>query len=298
MAIRIARMKIGAREPASTGAGGLDWLATWRRMRDAEHAQTEAHAPALAPGTDSWAGKARRFAQAHDRAPQPDAFMQFLLPHLRASDTVLDIGAGAGRHALFLARQVARVIAVEPSPSMRQQLEARLENIEGARLAVLPAAWPAADAPRCDVAISAHVLYGVREVGPFLTAMDGAARRACFVLLGMQQPSFALAPFWERMHGAERYPLPGALECLNVLYQLGIPAQLALVPASRYVFAGREEALEDLRWRLALPEDVLGDAALLSMIDDLLEDDGAGRLTPRHQPAHAAVLWWTHDEAS
>jgi SAM-dependent methyltransferase len=224
--------------------------------------------------------------------------MHFVLPHLCATDTVLDIGAGAGRHALFLAQQVAQVIAVEPSPSMRQQLEARQANIEGAPLTVLPAAWPDITTPQCDIAICSHVLYGVREVGPFLTAMDAAARRACFVLLGMQQPSFALAPFWERINGTPRLPLPGALECLNVLYQLGIPAQLALVPASHFVFAGREEALEDIRWRLGLSETILDDAALLSLIDELLESDSSGGLRPRYQPGYAAVLWWTHDEAT
>jgi SAM-dependent methyltransferase len=298
MIVRTERSQIGTREPATTGAAGLDWLAIWRQMRDAEHAQTAAHARALPPGADSWVGKARRFAQAHDRASQPDAFMRFVLPHLRTTDTVLDIGAGAGRHALFLAQQVAQVIAVEPSPSMRQQLEARQPNTAAARLTVLPATWPDVTIPQCDIAICSHVLYGVPEVGPFIAAMDAAARRACFVLLGLQQPSFALAPFWERIHGESRRPLPGALECLNVLHQLGVPAQFALVPASHFIFAGREEALEDLRWRLALPEDMLDDAALLSLIDELLEQNSSGGIRPRSQPGYAAVLWWTHDEAT
>ncbi len=144
-----------------------------------------------------------------------------------------------------------------------------------------------------------------RDLGPCAvrrargrTVPDGdGCRRACFVLLGMHQPSFVLAPFWERLYGAARHPLPGALECLNVLHQLGIPARLTLVPASRYIFADRQEALEDLRWRLSLPDDT-PDEWLLTAIDDLLERDGDGRLTPRHQPEHVAVLWWTRGEAS
>ncbi len=52
--------------------------------------------------------------------------MQLVLPHLQPSDRVLDIGAGAGRHAVYLAQQVAHVVAVEPSFAMRQQLERRL----------------------------------------------------------------------------------------------------------------------------------------------------------------------------
>ena len=265
-------------------------------MHDAERAQTKAISGTQPAGNDRWARKAPRFARAHDRIPQPDAFMRFVLPHLQASDTVLDIGAGAGRHALFLAERGAQVIAVEPSEGMRRQLQAWLADALDARLTVLPVSWPEVT-PRCDVAISAHVLYGVREVGPFLAAMDAAARRACFVLLGMRQPSFALAPFWERLYGAARHPLPGALECLNVLHQLSIPAHLALVPASRYAFADRQEALEDLRWRLSLPDDTPNER-LLAAMNDLMEEDGDGRLTPRHQPEHVAVLWWTRGEAS
>ena len=281
------------RTPAATGAGGLDWLAIWRQMVDAEHEQTERIAgPARDRIADHWAVKAPHFARAADRASQPDAFMRFVLPHLRVTDTVLDIGAGMGRHALFLARHVAAVLAVEPSRSMRQQFEQRTPDEAASRITVLPAAWPEAATPVCDVAISAHVAYGVREIGPFLTAMDQRARRACFVLLGLKQPSFVLAPFWERIHGTPRSPLPGALECLNVLHQLGIPARLALVPASRYSFADREEALEDLRWRLSLGPDSHGDARFLAALDELLEPDDAERLAPRNQPDHAAVLWW------
>lgn len=56
--------------------------------------------------------------------------MRALLPQLQPTDTVLDIGAGTGRHAVFLASQVAQIIAVEPSASMRGHLEQRLASAE------------------------------------------------------------------------------------------------------------------------------------------------------------------------
>jgi SAM-dependent methyltransferase len=274
--------------------GGLDWLAIWCQMIDAERAQAENLVGARpAQAADRWARKAHSFAQASDRNPQPDAFMRALLPHLRPTDTVLDIGAGAGRHALFLAQHVAQVVAVEPSLAMRRQLEQRLAAEDAAGVTVVPADWPAAETPHCDIAICAHVLYGVREAGPFLARMQAIARRECFVLLGFRQPSFVFSPFWEQLYGVPRLPLPGALECLNVLYQLGIPAQLTLLPASRYTFADEREALADLRWQLGLPDDPASDARVLAAMSELLERDAAGRLTPRLHPASMALLWWS-----
>ncbi|MFL5801316.1 MAG: class I SAM-dependent methyltransferase [Roseiflexaceae bacterium] len=279
---------------SSYAAGGYDWLATWRRMYDEERAQAEqATPPDFSVGADFWAGQAGRFATAASQVPQPDSFMQFLLPQLRPTDRLLDIGAGTGRYEPALARAVAELLALEPSPAMREQLEQRIAEEQLGQVRVIAEGWPEAAVPPCDVAIAAHVLYGVREVGPFLRGMDAVARRACFLLLGYQHPASFISPFWERLHGAPRLPLPCALECLNALYQLGIPAQLALVPvARRFSYASEEAALIDIRWRLRQPPEPQRDAIIRDAIRDLMDRDAEGRLLPRGLPEQMAVIWW------
>jgi SAM-dependent methyltransferase len=279
-------------------AGGHDWLATWRDMYDAERAQAEnATLPGFEAGADCWSGQATRFAAAAERAAQPDGFLRFLLPRLRASDRVLDIGAGTGRYEALLSRAAAEVVAVEPSPAMRAELERRLGAEQAPNVRVVAAGWPAADVPPCQVAIAAHVLYGVREIGPFLQRMDAAATRGCYLLLAFRHPSSFVSPFWERLYGQPRLPLPGALECLNALYQLGIPAQLTTVPiTSRLAYAGEEEALADLRWRLRVPATPEYDQAIRAAIVDLLERNADGKLAPRDMPDQAGVLWWEKPE--
>ena len=284
-----------ANQPAaqpSVAAGEYDWLATWRDMYDRERAQAEQF-PAPGPGSDCWAGQAARFAAAAERGQQPDGFMRFVLPRLRPTDRVLDIGAGSGRYEPTLAAAVAEVHALEPSAAMREHLAGRVAAAGLANVHVHAASWPAESIPPCDVAIAAHVLYGVRDVGPFLRAMHAAARRAGFVLLSFRHPSSFVGPFWQRLRGEARLPLPGALECLNALYQLGVPAQLARVPMlNRFSYADEGEALADLRWRLRLPNDAATSTALTAAIDELLDRDEQGGLAPRQQPSHAAVLWW------
>src|SRR5215213_9315402 len=108
-------------------AGGYDWLAIWRRMYDDERNQAEnATLPGFIAQADCWSGQAQRFAAAAQRAPQLDGFMRFLLPKLRPSDRLIDIGAGTGRYEPLLAGAVAELLAVEPSPAMRAQLEQSL----------------------------------------------------------------------------------------------------------------------------------------------------------------------------
>lgn len=279
-------------------AGGCDWLAIWRRMYDEERDQAErATAPDFEIGADFWAGQAERFAAAARRSPQPDGFMRFLLPRLRPTDRLLDIGAGTGRYEALLARHVAEVLALEPSPAMCARLEQRLAEEQVAGVQVLLAGWPDADVPECDVAISAHVVYSVREIGPFLEKMAAVARRACFLYLAIQHPSSFISPFWERFHGVPRLPLPGALECLGALYQLGIPARMALVPmAGRINFPTTTEALEDIRFRLRFGPDHARDAQIHMAIDQLLERDSDGVLMPRNLLRQAAVIWWEREQ--
>jgi SAM-dependent methyltransferase len=280
----------------SYSAGGYDWLAVWRRMYDDERTQAErATAPEFTCDADFWSNQAGRFAASARQSEQPDGFMRFVLPRLRPEDRVLDIGAGTGRYEPTLARAVAEVLALEPSPAMRDRLEQRMseEHISGVH--VIAASWPEAEVQPCDVAIAAHVLYGVREIGPFLLGMDAVARRACFLLLAYRHPLSFIGDFWRRFYGEPRLPLPGALECLNALYQLGIAAQLTLVPASSvFSYTDVEEALADIRWRLRFTPDPQRDQAIRAAIDELLDRDEAGRLKARGLPEQTAVIWWEH----
>lgn len=272
--------------------GGQDWLAIWRQMYDAERAQGEAGGdPAFHVPADFWASQAERLARAVSQAAQPDGFMRFLLPRLRAADHVLDIGAGTGRYEPILAEHVGEVTAVEPSEAMRHHLALR----SGPSTRIISGGWPDPSVPACDVAIAAHVLYSVREIGPFLTQMHAIARRAGYLLLAYRHPMSYASPFWEAIHGEPRRPLPAALECLAALYQLGIPASLTLVPIDmRLRFESHEAALTDIRHRLRILPDSSRDARILKLVDEQFEHLPDGGLAPRGLPEHAAVVWWEH----
>lgn len=283
-------------QQTTTGPGGFDWLDVWRRMYNAEREQAERALPSdSATRADFWTGQSKQFATASQRVPQPDSFMRFVLPRLRSSDTVLDIGAGTGRYVPTLAGAAARVLALEPSAAMRAHLEQRIADEHLANVAVIAEGWPEADVPPCDVTISAHVVYGVSEIGPFLERMNRVTRRAAFLLLNAQPPAFFVSSFWQRIYGEPRLPLPGLLECVNVLYQLGIPANLSLIaPPSRFTYADEDEAITDIRRRLRL-QDHTHDDTIRDELGHVFQRDASGRLVLRNRAASVGVLWWEHE---
>lgn len=278
----------------SINAGGHDWLAIWRRMYEEERAQGEAATDAaFERHNDYWANRAGRFAASSQQQGQPDGFMQALLPRLRPTDTVLDIGAGTGRYLPILSPVVRHVIAVEPSPAMRTEME-RLIAAEGlSNITVVADQWPSSQPIPADVVFSAHVVYGVADVGPFFSAMDRSALRTCHLYLGIEHPGHGLAAFWEKIHGEVRRALPAAIEALACLYQLGIYASLDLIPMSgSFRFANTDDALVEIRHRLRLAPEADRDAQIAAAISDLLLPDAEGMLRLKDQPSHAAMISW------
>lgn len=278
----------------NAGAGGQDWPTIWRAMYDAERAQGEALTdPDFPRSGDAWAGRATRFAVATHRTPQPDGWMRRLLPLLRPTDTVVDIGAGTGRYVPILARTVAHVTAIEPSAAMRALLEELIAAEGLTNVAVHAGFWPLAEPPAADVVLAAHVLYGVREIVPFVQEMDRTAQRLAVLGLGLRHPGSALAPFWEYVHGTPRLPLPAALEALCCLHQLGLPATLDLAPTDpSFRFATADDAFAEIRQRLRLTAHPERDARIRAAIAELLQPTPSGELAPANQPQHTGLIVW------
>ena len=92
----------------------------------------------LDEGQDYYRPVAGRFRPGQASSAEADV----LLALSRREDSWLDIGAGGGRFALPLAGRVRRVIAVEPSPAMRQVLDEGARAAGATNLSVHDARWP------------------------------------------------------------------------------------------------------------------------------------------------------------
>ena len=208
----------------------------------------------------------------------------------RPGDTWLDVGAGAGRFTLPLALSVREVIAVEPSPGMVSALregvtEQGLDNVR-----IVEGRWPDAAGelgtpPFADVAMIAHVGHDTAAIGPFLDALEAAARRTCIAVMQELPPASLAAPFFLAVHGERREPLPALADFVDLLEARGARPEVELVSRPARGWCSRDDLVGFLRRQTWVMPGSGGDHALEAELDRL----AVPRAGPVTQPTDGAT---------
>ena len=279
----------------------MNALERWRDLVLARKRQMDAaYAKLNRTSGDFWERRADRFRAYSARLPEDDLGLRLLRRLTDAESTILDVGAGAGRYARAIAPHVRRVVAVEPSEALVGHLRADAAAEELATIEVVGARWEDAAVEPADVVLCSHVLYPFAEVEGFIRKLDAHARRACLILAtaAWSEPPLLLE-LWQRFHGEPRVGQPDARHVFDVLYALGIPANVEVAPfraaAPMWAFASLEEAVATAREHLILPPDPATDRELgAALADGLLPGSDGGFSLP--SPARVvAGLWWHVD---
>ena len=202
----------------------------WTQMVLAEHEQSE-RVMADLPPRDFWSGLSHRFVPPRPGEGGRDETLVALLDIVRPEHTVMDVGAGAGRLAMPLARHCRSVTAVEPSEAMRARLAEMAEVWEASNLCVIPERWEDASPDHEDVIFCAHVIYTVTDIELFTAKLDRYARELVAVILFEKPAAINYFPLWAKVHGEERLALPCAPEYTGVLTEMGIDFQVRRLPA-------------------------------------------------------------------
>jgi CTP:molybdopterin cytidylyltransferase MocA len=250
-------------------------------------------------GRDFYRSVSRMFVA--DPARERDPVLDALLALARRTDAWLDIGAGAGRYALPLARRVEVVIAIDPSASMLDGLRSGAAANDIDNIDAHEGRWPPDDrlraelgaSPLADVALIAHVGYDVEAIAPFLDTMEEAAIRQCVAVLMDRSPASVAAPFWPIVHGEERVPLPAMPEFLELLQARGVSPAVTGVASERRIWTDRDELLAFLRRQLWTAPGGAADQRLTSALDALIAtaDDGSVTL-PGGPTLEIGVVSW------
>lgn len=210
---------------------------------------------------------------------------------LRASGSVLDVGAGAGAACLPLAPRTTVLTAVDTDAEMLDLLSQRA-GAAGLRVRTVAGRWPdvARQVAPADVVTSHHVLYNVPDLGPFLSALTRHARRLVVVEAAAVHPLTSLNPLWQRFHGLARPSSPTAADVLAILAAMRVRAMhTEWSRPAEADYASMAELVEVTRRRLCLPPQRAPDVreALLDL------GIGPGRLGDLGSSGREVVtIWW------
>ena len=263
----------------------------WRRMVEAEHAQSEGMRVGVPPPADFWRGRAEAFRSDPHRTGDP--LLEQIYGFVEPGDTVIDVGAGGGRLALPLALRCDSVVAVEPSESMAAVLTDQAAESGIGNVTLVQSAWEDAMTSPGDVVICAHVVYTVRDIAGFLKKLDNHARRRVVVIVYNQPPQSAVYPLWKLVHGGERLPLPSLPELCDVLAELGIQPSLDhMEPGDRMGFESVERALEQLSSRLYVEPGSAAASRLAGILPDVLEEEAGRWMIRDAEPLHQVIVSW------
>ena len=239
-----------------------------------------------------------------DPTRRNDPILAALLDLHRSGETWLDVGAGAGRFALPLARALdpsgGSVIALDASASMLEGLREIAEDYAIENVQTIQATWPPADPSgpaqlSVDVALIAHVGYDVEAIGPFLDALEANAQRLCVAVLMDRMPASTAAPFWPLVHGEARVDLPALPDFMELLAARGREASVLRIPGEPRRFETRDALEGFVRRQLWIDASGPKEARFQEALAELAIHDGDGWTIRDRAPIDTGIVTWGPD---
>ena len=210
----------------------------------------------------------------------------------RPDDVWRDIGAGGGRLAIPLAGLVRRVVAVDPSPSMRETLSAAAAEASLDNLDIVAERWPLDGEPDAvDVSLTAHAIYDIGGIAPYLDAMERTTRRLCIVILADRARGGHLSEVWEAMHDEPFAELPALPEFLALLGARGRAFEVRSIASGRAEPVAEDDAFALGRRLCWLGEGSAGDARMRAFIRERY-GAGEGRVQLPAMRRHTGIVTW------
>lgn len=270
----------------------------WNEILDARAKQMDAAYARLGrTSADFWDRRARGYHSSTQETVGKDPFYLRLRNIVTPQTSILDVGAGTGRLTLALAPQAKHIIAVEPNAAMLGYLRQDASERGLSNISYLQATWQ--DAPndlQADIVICSHVLYPIRDIVPFLAKLQVAALHGCYLYMFATHLDALLNDLWRHFHGDERQLPPAYIHVLDVLYEMGIYANVEIVKLSSSLrYHTLDVAVNELLERLILPGDEQTRDELRGLLAGwLVEQDGV-LIPPSQQGMVGAIVWWSRE---
>ena len=180
---------------------------------------------------------------------------QLLAMQIPGGARVLDIGGGTGTHAIPLAASGCDVTVIEPSVAMREELQKNLVSSGAGNLEIIPTRWE--DVPLSELgdpfdAVIASYSLSMVEIGEAIEKMQACCRGTIHLFWFLTPPAWARVSrdLWPLLHSREYPGEPLACDLWQVLYEMGIYANLTTECKKATVYRAAGDAVREYFQRL------------------------------------------------
>lgn len=173
--------------------------------------------------------------------------LEIIASYIEPDDVIVDVGGGAGRYSLPLALRCREVVNVDPSAGMLNGFEANAKRAGISNVRTVHADWLDVDPPRGTVALVNHVTYMTRDIVRFIRKLEEAATRRVLLTVNSPPPPSMHRHVSQLIHDEVEEVVPGHVELMNVLWELGVEPDLRMLPHSTApspFFPTREAAMQ------------------------------------------------------
>ena len=270
--------------------GIINWNELWKLARSSSPWKRTTDGPA----GSFWDGRAKQFNESMMQSKER-SLKQIAKIDLAPEYTVLDVGAGTGRLAIPIAKQVASVTAVDPSGGMLACLQENMGREGVTNIRCINKRWEdvelGADLEQHDVVLSCNSL-GVPDIQEAIAKMDSASKRYVYVISSagrwMDGDMGAILGRRGRSRGMMDY-----IFFCNLLHEMKIYANVSIQDTE---YEQHYESLDDAvdRWKEMrdVPEDK--EDALRAYLSGILIEDG-GTLSYKRKSKNATIWWQKGD---
>jgi ubiquinone/menaquinone biosynthesis C-methylase UbiE len=269
-----------------------DWNEMWKKaMQNSSFRKRRTRDTA-----EYWDKRAKGFNESikcNDRAEQVLAKLD-----IARDDTVLDIGAGPGTLAIPLAKRVKHVTAIDPSKAMLACLKENAVHAGLNNITCINKRWEdvaiRSDIAGHEIVIASHSL-AMEDIKEVVTKMNDVAKRYVYLFTFAGGRFWDYDALWPILFGEEFRPGPDYILLYNVLYDMGIYANVEITKLEhKRRYSNLDEAVAQWMENLDVSSPEAEGLIRAYLSEKLIEE--AGALWSK-QEMSSAMIWWRKNEA-